>query len=931
MPDSDIVKCPSGPRIRALTSGNIPRWAFSAMGISATACVTIDMKIDQSIADLFWSNVNAFPNAPAVVTREETWSYADLGRITESVAAAIVAADPIGPDLEESESDGSFIGLLLPHDARLISGMMAPLLVGRGYMPLDPHAPAERLEGMVKISGARVVLTCRELLSLAGQVVGDSVVILCWEDVVTNGSAKKPECIVNENSLAYLLFTSGSTGEPKAIAHSHESLLRSVKCYTEDCDVTSDSRIALIIQASFTPSVFCVFGALLSGAAIAPCDLRATSIHEIGPWAGDLEISHLYLVPTLFRRIVSAVSAVQQGKDRQHNWRYVKWLQLAGEPVIADDFEAFQSAFPDSAAFYNGMGTSEVSCLCRNVLSREERCDQGTVPVGLPYEDVQVVLKDGAGEDAEEGEIVVHSRYSSHGYWRRPRLTEEKFSQSCDDPAVWIYRTGDLGRRLEDGRILHLGRSDGQLKIQGQRVEPAEVAAALRKLDGVQDATVVGQKDDQGVRHLVAYVEATKGHEIDTDRLRQQLAGVLPMAMIPTMLIPVPVLPLTTTGKINFTSLPPAQFTRSEKEASTLSNQTGDMLILTTSELMARALQLEHVKPDDNFFDLGGESLMATELMCLVEQVASAKLSASELVNAATPRLLAQAIRAEINHDAVPGVISLDGQKAKKRSGLGVPVFCIAGLGGFVLCWREVAALLGSDHPCFGLEYPGLDGREAVAESMEEIVSKLAQRVTSCTPEGPIALAGYSFGGVVAFELARHLEDAGREIVLVALADSFSPEYLRPLKFVKGLQGWANFFKDTSILSAAPVFFRRTMERVKFAFDGNAPELFLPFQADEIVEYLEQLTSSRERQVNDANRKAIGSYRSRPFNREVLLFRSTERLAPPRGWLDCYSQWEQLTNNRVRVVDAPGSHFNILRGQGAECIAGTFKEALAGL
>ncbi|MGF1456763.1 MAG: alpha/beta fold hydrolase [Alphaproteobacteria bacterium] len=872
--------------------------------------------------------IRARPDRLAVTAGEARLTYGELGAragaVAESVDRALAGGQARVPDASP------LVCLLLPHDESMVTAIVGVLFAGQGYVPLDTRSPAARLRRMVALSGARVLITTRALADLAA-TIATRLTVLCLEDIPDGSAtgapspraAPVPARAPRNDEPAYLLFTSGTTGEPKGVAHSRASLARSTDCFIDDCDLGEDDRVALIISCSFTPSVFCIFGALTTGARLCLYDLHTAPIEGVAPWIARERVTSLYAVPTLFRRI--AESSRDCDGVQGHDLTCLRWIQLAGEPVLAHDVALHMRHFASHAKLYNGMGTTETSCVTRHVVGVDDAAGpaHGPVPIGQPYDDVTVRLESPSGTpvpNGTPGEIVIKGRHVAAGYWRDPRRTEGRFSRGAD--GLWTFRTGDLGIRQPDGTISHLGRMDAQVKINGQRVEPGETETALLALSEIRDAVVMVRQDGEGPLSLIAYVTPSGAAPLDTACLRSTLAQSLPPHQIPARFVRLTEMPLTVSGKINRSALP-----MSLAATPALPHRTaaaGDMIAEVIGRFFGKVLRTEPAGPDDDFFALGGDSLQAVELCLMIEQHCGSVLSASTLAQFATPRALAAFVRRTASAHDCPGVVVLHQTDLGDPDPAAVPLFCISGMGGHVLCWRELSVLLGPGHPCYGLEMPGLDGRSAPLETVDEIVTAYHERITCVAPTGPVAVAGYSAGGVFALELARRLEAHGRSVSVVAMLDTYAPERMRPLRKAEVVKGWVRFAGTRPAGTVARTVTRRI--GVKLGMVEPEPATFS--RPEDIEDILLTMPFDREHTAVQACERALQAYVARPLDRDILFFRAQTPPPPAFGTLDLYGAWNRLCRGRMQIVSVPGSHPELLNGPSIAAIAEHLGRAL---
>jgi thioesterase domain-containing protein/acyl carrier protein len=386
-----------------------------------------------------------------------------------------------------------------------------------------------------------------------------------------------------------------------------------------------------------------------------------------------------------------------------------------------------------------------------------------TVPVGYALDGIEIVILDEAGEDIgfnSVGEIAIKSRYLSPGYWRKPTLTQETFFPDPADSAARIYRTGDLGRLHADGCLEHLGRKRFSVKVRGYSVETAEVEAALRSVESVKEAVVIPREAESGGSDLLAYVVPATVAPPSTAALRQALLHTLPDYMLPTAFMFLEALPLTSNGKVDRLGLPAFQPIQLEPRVSVATPQTAIETRLI--QLWRESLGVEQLGVHDDFFALGGHSLLAMQLLLRVRNEFHVDIPLAALVADATVAALARAIESPGGITTPPVLL------AYKPYGSKLPFFCIHGV-------ELLARHMDPEQPFYALQPLALGGQVAPT-SVEAMAEDYLHAIQLCQPQGPYFLGGYSFGGLVAFEIAHRLQRQGHKVRLLVLLDSGGPD-----------------------------------------------------------------------------------------------------------------------------------------------------------
>jgi amino acid adenylation domain-containing protein len=559
--------------------------------------------IEQSIPNRFEQRVKKHPDRIAIKSKNHALTYDDVNKTSNRIARAI---------LEQRGSGEEPIALLLENDAAMIATMLGALKAGKTYVPLDPSFPIARTTYILQDLHAGIVVTNNKNLSLARKLTNKAPHLLNIDDVDAGVPTENLSLSISPDTSAFILYTSGSTGNPKGVIQNHRNVLHDIMQYTNTLHICPEDRMTLLYSCSVNGAMRGVFGALLNGAALYPLEIREEGLANLANLLIQEEITFYHSVATVFRNFISTLT----GKEKFPRLRLIRF---GGERVLARDVELYKKHFHDDCILYTGMGATETGHVCQYFIDKQSQITGSVVPTGYPIEDKEVLLLDDAGEKIglnRVGEIAVKSRYLSLGYWRKSDVTPVVFLPDREDEHKRIYRTGDLGRLRPDGCLIHMGRKDFQVKIRGYRVEVAEIEAALLALDSVNAAIVQSQADDAGEQHLVAYLVPTKGNTPTVSDLRQAMVQALPVYMVPSAFVFLDTLPLTPNGKVDRTALPGPGGVRPELD--TPYAPPGTWVEEELAKIWAEVLALDRVGIHDNFFDLGGHSLAATRVVSQV-------------------------------------------------------------------------------------------------------------------------------------------------------------------------------------------------------------------------------------------------------------------------------------------------------------------------
>lgn len=564
----------------------------------------------------------------AVITSRRSLQYRVLNDEANRVAHEIVRR--LG-DREER------VALLVGQDVALTTCTLGVLKAGKCCVVLDSSYPWATIGRILQDSGTSLLLTDEESRRQAAEVADDIVEWLNVDSIETDLPRANVTATVSPQALAFILYTSGSTGTPKGVMHSHRTMLHLAMSSTNSQQITRADRIALLCSSGFIGSVRTSLVSLLNGACVLPFDVRAEGLDRLARWLREKEVTVCHFVPTLFRQFVATLT----GHER---FPKLRLIYLGGEPVYRRDVELFRRYFSRETLLVNGYGTTETGAIARYRIGEDAALAEDSVPVGYAAEDKEVLLLDQSDQEVHDGcgEIAVRSDFLAEGYWRDPEATDRVFSQIAGSPTRRIYRTGDLGRFLEDGSLVHLGRKDRQVKIRGKRLDTRDVEAALLELGWFRAAAVVAETTDSTDARLVAYVVPAGTVDLTSTGIRLSLAEKLPDFMIPSAFLRLERFPETPHGKVDRDALPRAGGVALDHAKSvTTPRNVFEELVAT---IWATVLGLREVSVDEDFLALGGNSLVASQVVARLSRILGVELAATLPFEAHTVAGMAAAI-----------------------------------------------------------------------------------------------------------------------------------------------------------------------------------------------------------------------------------------------------------------------------------------------
>jgi amino acid adenylation domain-containing protein len=581
--------------------------------------------VEQSIPARFEQQVARYPERVAIQSQDRQFTYAALNQAANRLAHAILAR----------ECQGTEPVVVLLHDETLtIIAILAVLKAGQSYVPLDPTLPPARMAYILEDTQARLLITTTTHEALAEALAPRGCHIINMDRSHADAVADNPGLAIGPDTCAQVLYTSGSTGQPKGVMQTHGNLLHLIRNTTNDFRITADDRISHLTPTAVTRT----FGALLNGATFLPFDVKQEGLSRLAAWLRQADITLYYFVPTAFRQFLHTLAGAQALPR-------LRLICLSGETVQPRDVALFRQYFSADTLLVNGLGTTETGSIARYVIDRQTPIGDSLVPVGYAVDDVDIRVVDELGRavaPGQLGEIVVRSRYLSLGYWRQPALTEQVFMADPDAPHTRVYRTGDLGRLSADGCLQHLGRKDFQVKIRGQRVEVAEIEMALLALGTVKETVVVALHDTPEAPRLIAYLVPYHLPGPASHELRHALQATLPDYMLPSAFVRLDRLPLTSTGKVDRQALPAPDANPPALVQTVMAPRSP--LEATLARIWAAVLGQEQVGSDHTLLDLGGHSLHAARIIAGIREAFGVEVSLRQLWDAPTVAGLARVI-----------------------------------------------------------------------------------------------------------------------------------------------------------------------------------------------------------------------------------------------------------------------------------------------
>jgi amino acid adenylation domain-containing protein len=844
---------------------------------------------------LFEAQVAKTPDAVAVVFENKQLTYRQLNDQGNQLAHHLLRLG-VGPEV--------LVGLYLERSLEMVVGLLGVLKAGGAYVPLDPTYPADRLTFILEDTQVPLILTQAQW---AASLPTHHAKVICldsgWE-AIAQESLVAPLCEATAKSLAYVIYTSGSTGRPKGVMIPHSGLCNQLYWRQTTFPLTAADRILQTISFSFDPSVWQIFWPLSFGAQLVlPRPNGQKDTAYLVQTIAQQQITVIALVPSMLRVLLAEKEIAQ--------CHCLKHVFCGGEALPLDVQTQFFARMGARTFLHNVYGPTEAS-IDASFWTCQREAQYPIAPIGRPIANAQIHILDRHLQPVAigaPGEIYIGGAGLARGYLNRPELTAERFIPDPNSltPETYLYKTGDLARYLSDGNVEFLGRIDYQVKLRGFRIELEEIEATLSQQPGVQQSVVLAREDVPGHKRLVAYVVPDKRQTVTSDALRCFLKEKLPEYMVPSAFVLLEALPLSANGKIDRQALPIPEPMQSVSKQLFVPSQDPLKLELTT--LWEQILNVQPISIQDDFFTVGGDSLLAIRLLTEIEVRWGKKLPIAVFTHATTIEQFADILRQETwNAPPEKALVAIQPNGSKP------PLFCIHSKSGNVLNYYELARYLGSDQPCYGLQAPSISREQITSFRVEALATDYIKAIQTLQPSGPYFLSGYSFGGLVAYEMARQLHKQGETVALLALFDTYNKQ--------------GNWFQQPLALRGRVSRYLRQL--VPFAIKEK-----LRAQGKWLVRFNlnNQLEGSVQEKdpVQIACEEAVKKYRPQSYPGRISLFRALESHELP--WLkpvkmDAQLGWGKVAIGGVDIQELPCHHFNLLLEPNVEILAKKLKTYL---
>ncbi|WP_439415462.1 amino acid adenylation domain-containing protein [Larkinella sp. GY13] len=842
------------------------------------------------------------PDKTALVFNRQKISYRLLNETANQLARYLT---------QEGVQRGDIVGIMLDRSPEMVMILLAVLKAGAAYLPLDPDYPADRLQFMLEDASAKTLITSEKYHHYLNTDTPEIHLETALRES-KNHSKEEPEQIVEGNDLAYVLYTSGSTGKPKGVLIEHHNLVNFLWSMIQQPGITPNDTVLAITTISFDIAGLELFLPLIVGASIRLADqATARDGRALRELIETQTVTIMQATPATWRMVLDS------GWDKPLPLKVL----CGGEPLAPD---LADKLIEKTDELWNVYGPTETT-----VWGTLKHIRKGEpITIGRPIHNTWVYILDEQQQpvaDGEIGELWIGGAGVARGYLNRPELTRERFVADpfVGTPGGRMYRTGDLGRLLENGEILCLGRIDHQVKIRGHRIELGEIENTIHQIPEIKEVVVIAREDRPGDQQLVAYV-VSESPEINqalpkelVQQWKQQVRQQLPDYMVPRAFVALSKFPITANGKIDRKLLPAPSLSERDNETGFMSPRTDVEKLV--AEIWTECLKIENISVFDNFFELGGHSLTAVQVMSLLEKKTGKNLPLATLFEYSTIEKLASILH--MNGRSV----TWDSLVPIKPHGTKIPLYIVHGAGLHVLLFNTLALSMDPDQPVYGLQAKGINSEDKPLESIEEIAAYYIDAIRAQNPEGPYALAGYSFGGIIAYEMSKQLRKMGKEVKMLAMFDTYAYQsnFFDPWP-ARAWQNTLTAIKERlyvlTLLKENP---RETVVNVTKSVQKKANRFYRKIRYNE--DHLKVFHGNYYK-VNEANEIASRKYRLEPQEITVTLFRAKKH----SYYVDDfeYLGWKPFALNGITIHEVPGDHFNLFTSPNDKEFARILQEVL---
>lgn len=860
---------------------------------------TVPYAKEKTIFAPFEEQVVISPDAIALQKGERTLTYEELNQASNRLAHFLMA---------KGVTTGTNAGLLVSRDFDMIIGMLGILKAGGAYVPIDPDYPLDRQEYILKQS--EVSLVVADDSYPLQNVISPEKFLLIEDGKKMVFKDTNPGLPIDSSHLAYTIYTSGSTGRPKGVMIKHHSAINLISWVNDRFGIGPKDSLLFITSMCFDLSVYDVFGMLAAGGKVVIAENNdIQDVRVLQDMLIRYNITFWDSVPTTLDYLIRNLEQDRKG----YRYSGLKTIFMSGDWIPVSLPSRIKKFFPEAKVVSLG-GATEATIWSNYFVVEQTKPEWKSIPYGRPINNNFFYILDDQLMPVpmgETGHLYIGGVGVARGYANDPQKTKASF---VPDPfnrhaGGMMYRTGDLGRMMPDYNMEFLGRKDNQVKINGFRVELGEIESVLNSCEAVYNAVVLAKEGGDGSKRLIAYI--VPNGRFDKEAIENFLKTKLPEYMVPGMWVPLESLPLNSNGKIDRNALPEhEEVKQSRKIIIAPGTETEKML----TAIWKDCIGISECSIDDNFFALGGHSLMAVQILSKIEKKIGKKLQLAVLFKHPDIRSLAAFIEIEKKDANYKSLVAI------KPSGSKTPLYIIHGEGLNVLNFSTLAEYMDEERPIFGLQARALNGEDAPEESIQQIAAYYMGEILQHNPNGPYLIAGYSFGGYVAVEIEKQMKAMGKTIQMLMMFDTDAEKteykdwyYIFSKKVKRNFPIFLAFLK--SILKHPILTFKRQ-------FTNHPPSFLSNYLYRKDSKGFFQLI----KKIKEKHLIAFRTYKMEPFNNKVFLFKAQVCV----HYVDdaAFLGWKNYAKNGVELFEVPGDHLSMLLTPHVEQFAGILEKTL---
>ena len=843
---------------------------------------------ERTVITWFTEQVSKTPDATAVICGSETLTYRQLNEQSNQVAHWLI---------QQGVQKSEFVAICLDRSVNMLVSLWGVLKAGCAYIPIEVSYPKERIAYILENSNSRALITQQSLCDRFADYAGVSLLIDQAQSKLSECDSSNPAITVSHKDPIYVIYTSGSTGVPKGALVTHKGELNLQQWYIKRNELSATDRCLIVSAFGFDLTQKNFFAPLLCGGAVVLPEGNEYDPQRFAALIHQHGVTLLNCAPSAFYPIIESCDDFSVLDSLRFVW-------LGGEPIrLATLSEWYKAA---KTVLVNSYGPTE----CTDVVSAhsvsKDHAPGAAIPIGSAIDNAQLYVLNSNAQLCPPGvigEICIAGECVGLGYLNNEALTDAVFIDypGCSSK---LYKTGDLGRYLPNGELEYMGRKDFQVKLRGLRIELSEIEAALKGITDIEDALLLVRKEV-----LVAYVLTHPNS--DSSEWKSILRDKLPEYMVPNHIVKLQEWPLTPNGKVDRQALPdPADSDRSVPFVAPRTSVEKKL-----QQIWMSVLELDEIGVKDNFFEIGGHSLLGVRIIARIDQELGINLQAIDLLNCQTIEKLAKKVEEKGVQDTfTPLVLMKEGTTDKN-------LFLIHPIGGDVLCYRELVTQLPDTLNCYGLRTRGLDSSEPIYSSRQEMVEAYAEAIVSLQPQTPVILGGQSLGGVLALAVAEQLAKQGIVTEKVVMLDTYAPAHLH------------QYFGDEvdMIQAALGMEFPQQVRELK-AKNPDQWLLMLYNMAKGVGLLTEDVSFARVSAIYQVSVSNFGFSAQYPLNWETLPEILHFSASDTRNRVKASDSWraaERFEAAQFHFYDAAGDHESIMREGNEVALARHIAELLS--